>query len=64
MHEKRSELMTLRMTPGDLAQFMRAAERLWPGAPLNKSAIVLGLARLQAEQVLSATKKADKALKS
>jgi hypothetical protein len=51
MGEKRSVLVSVRLTPSDLEKFKEAAELLWPGAVLTQSSIVLGLARMAAESV-------------
>ena len=49
--EKRTEMVSVRLTPRDLESFKEAANILWPGAVLTQSGIVLGLARLMADKV-------------
>ncbi len=44
------------MTAADYALLARAADHLWPKALLTKSGIVLGLARIGAENVLKQKK--------
>lgn len=51
MSEKRSEMVSVRLTPTDLETFQQAADILWPGAILSRSGILLGLARMMAEKV-------------
>jgi hypothetical protein len=50
--EKRTAAITVRLTESDLKNLRHAADILWPGAVLTQSGIVLGLARLKADEVL------------
>jgi hypothetical protein len=52
MQPKRTEAVTVRLSPQDLDLFKRAADSLWPGAVITQSGILLGLARIAAEGVL------------
>jgi hypothetical protein len=45
------------MSSEDQALFTKAAETIWPKAPLTKSSIILGLARMGAEAVLKSKKR-------
>lgn len=49
---KRTENVSLRVSPEDLELFKQAAQKLWPGATLTQTSIILDLARLHAEAVL------------
>ena len=49
---KRDTAVTIKMTQDDLKTFVKAGDQLWPGAPLTKSSLVLGLARIGAESIL------------
>jgi hypothetical protein len=49
---KRDVQVSVKMTAEDYALFTKAAAHLWPKAPLSRSTIVLGLARIGAESVL------------
>jgi len=44
--------VTVKMTAEDFALLQRAADTIWPKAVLTRSSIVLGLARIGAENVL------------
>jgi hypothetical protein len=50
--DKRTESVTVKMSEADWEIFARAAEHIWPGAPLSRSSIVLALARLGAKAAL------------
>jgi hypothetical protein len=52
MHDKKTEIVTVRLSPKDLSHLMKAAALLWPGAPITKSSILLGLACLKADELL------------
>jgi hypothetical protein len=54
---KRTTSVTVKMSAEDYSLLMKAADHLWPKAVLTKSGIVLGLARLGAESVLSRPRK-------
>lgn len=49
--------MNVKMTEADLALLKRAADKMWPGAVLTNSGIVLGFAKLAAQQILDAKEK-------
>lgn len=50
--EKRTEIISVRMTPTDRDRLRQAAALQWPGAVLTESAIMLGLARMAADRIL------------
>jgi hypothetical protein len=52
VQEKRTEIVTVRVSPSDLAHLKRAGEILWPGAPITKSSLLLGLACLKANELV------------
>jgi hypothetical protein len=54
---KRVVTMSLKMTHEDAALLEKAAEHLWPGAPITRSSAVLALAKIGAESVLKTRKK-------
>jgi hypothetical protein len=54
---KRTTSVTVKMTEEDFKLFNKAAETIWPGAPVTKSSIILGLARMGAEAILKGGKK-------
>jgi hypothetical protein len=54
---KRDVSITVKMSAEDEALFNKAASTIWPGAPVTKSGIILGLARMGAEAVLKGKKK-------
>jgi hypothetical protein len=54
---KRTTSVTVKMSEQDFELMNKAAETIWPGAPLTKSSIILGLARMGAEAVLKGTKR-------
>lgn len=51
-HEKRTVSISVKMTPSDLAKLNAAAAKLWPGAMVTQSGIVLGLALKGASDTL------------
>jgi hypothetical protein len=51
MNEKRTKALTVRVTPGDLIKLQDAARLIWPGAVISMSGVILGLARMKAEEV-------------
>ena len=54
---KRTISVTVKMSEEDLKQLLKAAETIWPKALLTRSSVVLGLAKIGAEQALSHAKK-------
>ena len=54
---KRTTSVTVKMTEEDYELMTRAAEAIWPKAPMTKSSIILGLARIGAESALKGAKK-------
>jgi uncharacterized protein (DUF1778 family) len=50
---KKTIQINVRMNEQDHEMILRAAARLWPHAILTKSAIMLSLARMRAQQALS-----------
>jgi len=54
---KRTISVSVKMTEEDYERMTKAAEAIWPKAPLTKSSIVLGLARIGAESVLKSAKR-------
>jgi hypothetical protein len=54
---KRTTSVTVKMTAEDYVMLSKAAERLWPGALLTRSSIVLGLAKIGADVALGKKKK-------
>ena len=52
--EKRSIAATVKLSAGDWELLARAAAHIWPGAPITRSSIILGLAKIGAESVLPA----------
>ena len=44
--------MGVKMTPEDWQLLARAAERIWPGAMLSRSSILVSLAKIGAERTL------------
>lgn len=57
MMGKRTTSVTVKMTEEDYDLMTKAAETIWPKAPLTKSSIILGLARMGAESVLKGKRK-------
>lgn len=57
---KRTIVVTVRITEEDQAKFHQCAERIWPGAVLSESGIVLGLARLGCQTALEEKRKPAK----
>jgi len=49
--EKRTVSIGVKMTPDDWRSLTMAAERLWPGAMLSRSSVLLSLAKRGAESV-------------
>jgi hypothetical protein len=49
--EKRTVSVTIKLTPDEWDLLTSASNRIWPGAPITKAQIVLGLAILGAESV-------------
>ena len=47
--EKRTVSIGVKMTPEDWSLLAKAAERIWPGAMLTRSSILLSLAKRGAE---------------
>lgn len=54
---KKTIQINVKMTQQDHELIQRAAAQLWPNAILSKAAIVLGLARLRAQQTLATPRK-------
>jgi hypothetical protein len=52
MAGKRTLSVTVKMSEDDLGQLMKAAAKIWPGAILTRSGIVLALAKMGVEKVL------------
>lgn len=52
MSGKRTLSISVRMSTEDMKLFQNAADVIWPKAPLTRSSIVLGLARIVSETVL------------
>jgi hypothetical protein len=48
----RSISLSIKLRPADWELLQRAGQKLWPGAPVSRSSLVLALAKLQAEMVL------------
>jgi hypothetical protein len=57
MTPKRSLSVSIKMSEEDLALLTKAAAQIWPKAILTRSAVVLGLAKIGAESVLSTKKR-------
>lgn len=55
--EKRTISVSVKMTPTDRDRIKKAAHILWPGAVLTQSGMILGLARLCANDALKKKKK-------
>jgi hypothetical protein len=53
MTPKRSLSVSIKMSEEDLSLFMKAAAQIWPKAVLSRSGIILGLARIEAESVIT-----------
>jgi len=53
---KRTVTVSLKMTSEDAARLEKAAETLWPGAPVTRSSYVLALALRGADSVLKTRK--------
>jgi hypothetical protein len=49
---KRTVQVNVKMSADDFANLQKAANTLWPEAILSNSAIILGLARLAAKDIL------------
>ena len=54
---KRPLQINVHLSQADLELLQRAAHRQWPGVPLTKSTLLLTLARLKAEEILSSKPK-------
>jgi hypothetical protein len=52
MGPKRTTSITVKMTAADWELLERAAEILWPRAPITKSSLLLTLAKLHAEGII------------
>ena len=52
MAAKRDRQIGVRVSDRDLKMLRRAAEVLWPNAPITNSTMVLTLARLKAQEIL------------
>lgn len=52
VEEKRSIAATVKLSLSDWELLSRAAAHIWPGAPITRSSIILGLAKIGAESVL------------
>lgn len=50
---KRTTQVNVKMSTADFALLRKAADRLWPGAVISNSGILLGLAKMAAAEVLS-----------
>lgn len=50
---KRVIQVNVKMTQEDFAGLRRAADKLWPGAVLTNSGLVLGLAKMASQQILA-----------
>ena len=57
MAGKKELQFNVRMSEEDFALLQRAADVLWPRAILSKSALILGLAKIAAEDALKPRKK-------
>jgi len=56
-HGKRSVQVNVRLSEEDFALIKNAAAKLWPSAVLSNSGILLGLAKLAANETLAGAKK-------
>jgi hypothetical protein len=56
-HGKRSVQVNVRLSEVDFALIKKAAAKLWPSAVLSNSGILLGLAKLAANETLVGSKK-------
>ena len=54
---KRTTQVNVKMSTEDFALLRRAADKLWPGAVITNSGIVLGLAKMAASNLLGKTHK-------
>jgi hypothetical protein len=59
---KRTVQVNVKMSGKDFELLKQAAEMLWPGAVISNSGVILGLAKLGANEVVS-RKKISKRLK-
>jgi hypothetical protein len=57
---KRIVSVTVRMSESDAQLFERAAARLWPEAVMSRSAMLLGVARIGAREVLRLARKRER----
>jgi len=58
---KRTVQVNVKMTGEDFELLQRSAQKLWPDAILSNSAIILGLAKIAAREVLSTARRKGKA---
>lgn len=56
MGKKRDVQINVKLSTDDFATFKLAADTLWPGAILSNSAIILGLAKMAAADILKPRK--------
>jgi hypothetical protein len=56
-HGKRSVQVNVRLSEEDFALIKKAAAKLWPSAVLSNSGILLGLAKLAANETLASAKR-------
>ena len=57
VEEKKSIAATVKMSAADWELLERAAEHIWPGAPVTRSSTILALAKLGAQSVLPGSSK-------
>lgn len=57
MADKRTVQVNVRLSAQDYDLITKAAAKLWPNAVLSNSGILLGLAKIAANQVIEAPKK-------
>jgi hypothetical protein len=60
MVEKRTKAVSVKMSETDYRTLQTAAAIMWPGAVLTDSSMVLGLARLKAQEVLREPRRSDR----
>ncbi len=49
---KKTEMVGVRISEGDLKTILKAAAKLWPGLAVGKATALLGLALIKAEEIL------------